>query len=450
MWRVAAGQEVGLRSDAFAKTLVCLRILAGCPVSGQSKYRRFDLCKLFLGDYCGDYVIPRGSFFQVRVCRPVTATGCKRLRIEWVIYRGIEGRELTEGQLMKVLITGGVGTISRFITDDLARAGHEVVLLNHHQKDVGGFSNISVVVCDRRNYPEFVKTCREIGPFDCVFDMISFTTDDAASSIEAFRHNTGQLVYCSTVDVYTKPGSHYPVREDSERKPSPSFPYAFQKALSEELLMEAERRGDFNLTIMRPGHTYAEESARSHLLFHAFKAAPGASYHLDRIKKGKPIIMHGDGMSVWTITHGIDVGRAFAAALVNKRAFGKAYTIAGDECMSYRKYWDAVAEVMGAPPIRYVYIPSELLGRLQPERAMLGVENFMFNNIFDNSAAKNDLGFEQTVTWPEGIRRCLDAFEATGGFDDSDKPEYAFYDRIVAEYTKLCDLLVTNVGDRAE
>ncbi|MDP2791695.1 MAG: NAD-dependent epimerase/dehydratase family protein [Rectinemataceae bacterium] len=346
---------------------------------------------------------------------------------------------------MKVLITGGSGTISRFITGTLARQGHEVILLNHHCKDTGGFENVRVVIGDRKNHPEFIRICREIGPFDCVYDMISFTAEDAASAIEAFRGNTGQLVYCSTVDVYTKTGAHYPVKEDSERKPSKGFPYACQKALSEDILMGAHERGDFRLTIVRPAHIYAEGSPRSHLLFHAFKTAPGASYHLDRIKKGKPIIMHGDGMSVWNITHGSDAAKAFTGALGNDKAFGKAYTVAGDECMSYRKYWDAVAEVMGAPPIRYVFIAAELIGRLAPELAMLCVENFMFNNIFDNSAAKADLGFEQTISWRDGIKRCLDVFEATGGFDDSDKPEYAFYDRIIEEYTAACDVMVKKI-----
>lgn len=343
---------------------------------------------------------------------------------------------------MKVLITGGTGTISRFVAGRLARAGHEVTLLNRHGAAPGDSGNIRAMVCDRKNHAEFARLCRELGPFDCVYDMISFTAQDAQSAIEAFRDNTRQLVHCSTVDVYTKTGSRYPLREDSERKPSPSFPYAFQKALGEDILMAAQDRGDFRLTILRPAHIYAEGSPRSHLLFHAFRTEPGASYHLDRIRKGKPIIMHGDGMSVWNPTHGSDAATAFAGALGNEKAFGKAYTVAGDECMSYRKYWDTVAQVMGAPPIEYVFITSELLGRLAPDRTTLCLENFMFNNIFDNSAAKADLGFVQRVSWREGVGKCLEAFEACGGFDDSDRPEYAFYDRIVDEYRAACGTLV--------
>ncbi len=343
---------------------------------------------------------------------------------------------------MKILILGGTGTISRYIVKSLAEKGHELILLNHHKKDTGIFSNVRVECCDRKNYAEFIQTCRRIGPFDCVYDMITFTPEDAHSSVEAFKHNTVQLIFCSTVDVYTKTGTHYPVREGMETQPFTSFPYAYLKKQCEDIFMDADQRGDFHVTILRPGHTYAEGSPKSHLLFNVFSTAPGAAYHLDRIKKGKPIILHGDGMSIWGVTHGSDTASAFVGALGNEKAFGKAYTVAGDECMCYRKYYEAVAEEMGAPKIRFVFIPMDLLVRLEPERAHLCSQNFMYNNVFDNSAAQKDLGMTQSISWREGIRRCLRFFEEHGGYENSDKPEYAFYDRIIEKYTAMCDELV--------
>lgn len=345
---------------------------------------------------------------------------------------------------MKILILGGSGTISRYIVGALAPQGHEIILLNHHDKDCGGYSNVRVALCDRKDYPAFIRICRALGPFDCVYDMITFTPEDAESSVEAFRGNTEELVFCSTVDVYTKTGAHYPVTEDMEKAPRESFPYAYKKRQCEEILQKAHDRGDFHLVILRPAHTYAEGSPKSHLLFHAFAAPPGASYHLDRIRKGKEIILHGDGMSVWGVTHGSDTARAFVGALGNRAAYGKAYTVAGKECMSYRKYWETVAEVMGAPPIRFVYIPMDLLLRLEPERAQLCSENFMYNNIFDTTAAERDLGMQQTVSWREGIRLCLDFFESHGGYEDSDQPQYAFYDEIIRRYTQMCSTLVND------
>ena len=343
---------------------------------------------------------------------------------------------------MKILVLGGTGTISRYIVNSLAQMGHDLILLNHHEKACYSFSNVKVELCDRKNYPSFIDTCRRVGPFDCVYDMITFTPDEARSSVEAFRNNTKQLIFCSTVDVYTKTGAHYPVKEGMETKPFESFPYAFMKKQCENIFMDAHMRGDFQTTILRPAHTYSEGSPKSHLLFNVFQTAAGASYLLDRIKKGKPIILHGNGMSVWSITHGSDTASAFVGALCNEKAYGKAYTVAGDECMCYRKYFDAVAEEMHAPAIRFVFIPMDLLLKLEPEKARLCGENFMYNNVFDNAAAKEDLGMTSNVSWHEGIRRSLDFFENHGGYEDSDKPEYAFYDHIVEKYTAMCEKLV--------
>lgn len=350
--------------------------------------------------------------------------------------------------MMKILVLGGTGTISRHIVKSLAEMGHDLILLNHHEKDCGSFANVRVKLCDRKDYPAFIETCHNIGPFDCVYDMITFTPDDARSSVEAFRGNTKQLVFCSTVDVYTKTGGHYPVVEGMETRPFESFPYAFMKKQCEDILMEADARGYFHVTILRPAHTYSEGSPKSHLLFNVFQTAPGASYLLDRIRKGKPVILHGDGMSVWGVTHGSDTASAFVGALCNPKAYGKAYTVAGDECMCYRKYFEAVAEEMCATPLRFVFIPMDLLLKLEPEKARLCSENFMYNNVFDNSAAKKDLGMTSNVSWREGIRRCLDFFESHGGYDDSDKPEYAFYDRILEKYTAMCEKLVKDYAQQ--
>ncbi len=348
---------------------------------------------------------------------------------------------------MKILVLGGTGTISRYIVSSLAKKGHDIILLNHHEKDCSKWSNVRAEICDRKDYPRFVQTCRRLGPFDCVYDMITFTPEDAKSSVEAFKGLTKQLVFCSTVDVYSKQGVRYPVRESMEKEPLESFPYAFMKKKCEDIFMEADRAGCFHTTILRPAHTYSEGSPKSHLLFNVFQTPPGASYLLDRIRKGKPIIVHGDGMSVWGVTHGSDTASAFVGALGNEKAFGKAYTVAGDECMCYRKYYEAVAEEMHAPAIRFVFIPMDLLLKLEPEKAHLCGENFMYNNVFDNSAAKTDLGMTSNVSWKEGIRKCLDFFESHGGYEDSDKDEYAFYDRIISCYQDMCDQLVKRYAE---
>ena len=340
---------------------------------------------------------------------------------------------------MRVLIIGGTGTISHFVLGYLVEAGHEVIILNHHEHAVP--EGVKVLLCDRKNYPEFIRTVRENGPYDCIYDMITFSKEDGENAIEAYKNIAGQVIFCSTVDVYSKTGTHYPVTEESERCPRESFWYGYNKNLCEELFMEADRRGYFHTTILRPGHTYAEGENGTTLLFSLLGAGVGASYLLDRLLKGKPIILHGDGMSVWNVTHGRDTGYAFFRAMCNPKTYGEAYTICGDECLCFREYYRTAARVLGAPEPQFVYIPSDVLVRMVPDRSAWAAENFTFNNILDNSKAKRDLDFHQTVSWEEGVKLFWDYHLKKGDLENSDDPAFAFYDEVIQKWNEMLALI---------
>lgn len=333
---------------------------------------------------------------------------------------------------MRVFITGGTGTISKYITDILAKRGHEIVLMKRTPLSEKNRPNVETVFCDRYNHEEFIRICKGLGKFDCVIDMITYKEKDAESTIEAFKGNTEHLIFCSTVDAYKKDGKSYPIKENFCRESSRSFEYAYQKVICENMLMDAEKRGDFKLTIIRPALTYNDGGCP------VIHALGWGSYHLDRLKKGKKIIIHGDGINIWTATHGRDVAMAFANAACNNMAYGKSYNVMGDEYMSFEQYWNTIAEAMGVPRPDYVYITTDLLYKIAPIHAEWCKENFKFNNMFDNSEAKLDLGFKYTMTWKEGIKKCIDFLEKNKGIEDSDSEQYAFYDRIIEEYDKLC------------
>ena len=143
-----------------------------------------------------------------------------------------------------------------------------------------------------------VAKLSEAGRFDCVIDMICYEPEDAQCDIELFRGRTQQFIFCSTVDVYTKTPAAYPVTEENGVLGAlPSFPYAYKKMLCEQALWEAHRRGDFALTVCRPTFTYNEAWSPG---IHSFG---GQSYHLDRLRRGKPIILHGDGTSIWVASY---------------------------------------------------------------------------------------------------------------------------------------------------
>ncbi len=331
---------------------------------------------------------------------------------------------------MKILIIGGTGNISTPITKTLMSQGHELTLFNHDATPPAWLSDVRVVTGDRSHRDAFRNKLADTGAFDCVLDMICYEPEDAACDIEVFRGRTRQFIFCSTVDVYTKTPAGYPVTEAiAELGALPSFPYGHKKMLCEQVMWAAHARGDFALTVIRPTFTYNETWSPG---IHSFG---GQSYHLDRLRKGKPIILHGDGTSLWVATYRDDTARAFVGAVGNERAFGQAYHSAPDEWMTHNHIWQTIARLLGAPPPDFVYIPTVLLGRLAPKQAEWCVENFRHNNVFDATKAKRDLGFRYTVRFEEGVRRCLEYLQAHDLIEDCAR--HPFYDRIVESWRRM-------------
>jgi nucleoside-diphosphate-sugar epimerase len=336
---------------------------------------------------------------------------------------------------MKILIIGGTGNISTGITKRLMGQGHDLTLFNHDPQPPAWLQDARVVSGNRKDFPAFEQKVASLGEFDCVIDMLCFEPSEAESDIRAFRGKTRQFILCSTVDVYTKTPSRFPVAEEGEIAPRPSFAYGYNKALCERLLWAAQARGDFALTVLRPTFTYNETWSPG---IHAFG---GQTYHLDRLRQGKPIILHGDGASIWTATYRDDTASAFAGAVGNPAAFGQAFNVTGDEWMTHHHIWRTIARAMGAPEPDFVYIPTAVLGKIAPKQAEWCVENFQYNNIFDNSKAKRVLNYRYTVPFEEGVRRCLDYLNANNLIESSDN--HPFYDRIVEAWRKQEEALAS-------
>ena len=331
---------------------------------------------------------------------------------------------------MKVLIIGGTGNISTATARRLLARGDEVTLYNRGQRQVDLPGAYKTMIGDRYDHAAFEAQMAGADAFDCVIDMIGYAPEDVESAIRAFAGRVEQYVFCSTVDVYAKRPAGYPVTGDTARTPYPSFPYAFKKAQCERILEAAQARGDFALTILRPAQTYNDSSTPLPLI------GPGAHF-LRRVRQGKPILILGDGTSLWVASHRDDVGPAFAAAAGNPKTYGKSYNVTGDEVMTWERYYTVVGEVMGALPLDLVRIPTDLLGRMAPKAAEWCVENFHYNNLFDNSAAKADLDYRYTITWEEGVRRMVAWHDARGEIDNS--PDHPLYDQIVSAWRALVE-----------
>ncbi|MFH1084156.1 MAG: NAD-dependent epimerase/dehydratase family protein [Chloroflexota bacterium] len=328
---------------------------------------------------------------------------------------------------MQVLIVGGTGLISTAITRELVARGEQVTLYNRGQREPALAPDILAatrrITGDRTDHARFEAQIAAAGPWDCVIDMICFEPAEAESAVRAFRGRAGQYIFCSTVDVYTKPAARYPVHESAERQPRPSFPYAWNKAACERVFEAAQRCGDLNVTMIRPAHTYGPGGRLVHSL--GFD-----TYFFDRVRRGLPLIVHGDGKGLWAACHRDDAGRAFAGAVGNPAAVGKAYHVTGDEWLTWDAYHQGVALAMGAPATELVHISADWLYRAMPKTALWCVENFQYPNIFDNTASKADLGFRYTIPWVEGVGQVPAWLKAHGQIASAD--DSPWYDQLIA------------------
>ncbi len=343
---------------------------------------------------------------------------------------------------MKILIIGGTGLISTRITQQLLARGDDVTHYNRGKRG-SGFGGaplggeVETIVGDRTDYVAFEKQMADAGRWDCVMDMVGFAPDDARSAVRAFAGRCNHFVFCSTVDVYAhpQPMGALPYTEDAPRHGLNA--YAAQKVECERVFEAAQVDGKLDVTMIRPAATYAEGAG-------ILDSLRGRKTYIDRLRKGKPIVVHGDGQSLWCSCHADDVARAFVNAAGNAVAIDKAYHTTGEEFLTWNQHHQVVAQAIGAPEPKLVHIPTDALAQLLPSEALSDAAhwtqtNFQFNNVFDNSAAKRDLGFRYTVRWEEGARRLVNWLDANGRIEDSDADH--FDDNLVAAWQAALDAM---------
>ena len=337
---------------------------------------------------------------------------------------------------MNILILGGTGLISTAITRQLLARGDRVTLYNRGKTESRLAAGANVIHGDRNEFTVFERQMAEAEPFDVVIDMICYTPEQAESDVRAFSGRVNQLIFCSTVNVYTKPADRYPYTEDARREPI-NDEYGTKKVQCEDIFFAAHARGDLPTTIIRPAHTYGEGGVLIHSL-------GWTTTYIDRIRKNKPIVVHGDGTSLWVPCHIDDVGHAFAVACGNERTYGRAYHTTGEEWLTWNRYHEQVAHALDAPAPTLICIPSDLLVKISPERAWTTYNNFSGNTIFDNTAAKTDLDFRYTVSWLEGVRRTVAWLDANNRIANSD--DDPFDDQVIAAWNRLSDQLISETA----
>ncbi|MBV5330834.1 NAD-dependent epimerase/dehydratase family protein [bacterium] len=319
---------------------------------------------------------------------------------------------------MKVLVLGGTGVISREIVRQLLAKGHEVTVFNRGSKALPFAKDVEKLVGDRSRRDEF-EAAMQRTRFDVVIDMICFTADDARSTARAFGGNAGQIIVTSSIAAYKRPYRSVPTVEAMETMwDDPVFPYAFNKAEMEKPLWQSIKQDKLPITIIRPSLTYG----------------PGAVNIgvLDRIRRGKPLVMFGDGSTSWTWTFVPDLAKAYVAIAGNAKTFGEDYHVTSEERCIWDDLYLEFGKLVGKAP-KIVHIPSELLYSAAPNLCSHLYFEKTFAGLFDNSKLRSAVpDFKAEVSLHEGLKSILAWWEAEAHTIDPEKD--ALEDRLVALY----------------
>ena len=328
---------------------------------------------------------------------------------------------------MKILIIGGTGTISSAITRQLAEGGHEIWLLNRGSRKDEVPAGVRQVICDVNDEAEVL---RQLGDqvFDAVCEFIGFLPSQVARDIRLFDGRTRQYVYISSASAYKKPASSHVITEGAALA-NPYWEYSRNKIACEELLMKTYREEGFPVTIVRPSHTYCERAVP--VSVHGLQ---GSWQVLRRMQEGKPVLVQGDGSSLWTLTWNEDFARGFIGLLGNPKAIGEAFQIMSDEQLTWNQIYQSVANALGVTFKPY-YASSEFLAAVAPKAYdftgnLLGDKSVTV--VFDCTKLKRAVpGFCATTRFDEGVRRCVAYVRSHPELQEEDPEFDAWCDRVI-------------------
>lgn len=301
---------------------------------------------------------------------------------------------------MKALFIGGTGTISTDVVALARQRGWEITLLNRGSKKLP--EGIRGIIADIQD-EETVAKAMEHENYDVVAQFIGYTAKDAERDIRLFRNKTKQYIFISSASAYQKPLADYRITESTPLA-NPYWEYSRHKIAAEEVLTAAYRATGFPVTIVRPSHTY--NGTKPPVCVHGAK---GNWQILQRILDGKPVIIPGDGSSLWTLTHSKDFAKGYVGLMANPHAVGHAFHITTDESMTWNQIYETIADALGKP-LNALHVASDFLARHG--------ENYDFRGellgdksatvVFDNSKIKRFVpDFVCTISMAEGLRQSV-------------------------------------------
>jgi nucleoside-diphosphate-sugar epimerase len=334
---------------------------------------------------------------------------------------------------MKVLYIGGTGNISISSVELAIQQGIEITLLNRGKSQIVAPEGANVLIADINNREEVTRVLKGL-KFDAIVNWIVFKPEEILRDYELFRDITKQYIFISSASVYQKPPT-YPVITESTPVCNPFWDYSQNKIACEELCNQLYRDKGFPVTIVRPSHTYRTSIPIAVGGWTDFTV-------VDRIRKGKPVVVHGDGTSLWTLTHSDDFAKGFNGLLGNIHAIGHSFHITSDELLTWNQIYQAVGEAVGAEP-NIVYIPSDNICRVADTMDMGWMRGNLLGDkaycaIFDNTKIKSFVPeFVATVPFATGIKRTIGWFEAAPGRAVISEEINHFMDTLIGLYSKV-------------
>jgi len=338
-----------------------------------------------------------------------------------MVGSGDDGREGWYLVPRRILFLGGTGVISAACVRRAVERGHEVTVLNR-----GSTS--------RRELPERVDVLRAdlrdaaavdaaLGDrrFDAVAQFLAFTPDQVEADIERFVGRTRQYVFVSSASAYQKPPASVPVTESTPLK-NPFWQYSRDKIACEDRLLHAYREIDFPMTVVRPSHTYDDTTLPT----------LGGWTDIARMRAGRPVVVHGDGTTQWTLTHSDDFAVGFVGLLGRPEAIGNAYTITGDSAPTWNQVYQWLARAAGVEEPRLVHVASETIAAALPELGPGLVGDKAHSMVFDTSKLRALAPeFATTIPYSLGAERAISWYDAHPEAQQVDRDLDARFDRLI-------------------
>lgn len=327
---------------------------------------------------------------------------------------------------MKALFIGGTGIISTAISKKLLEEGHELWLINRGSRNYELPEGAHIITADIED-EGYVAKALEGQQFDTVTDFIAYRPEQLERDYRLFKGKTKQFIYISSASVYQKPLPTYKVTESTSIR-NPYWEYASNKVDGEVMMMKLYREEGFPVTIVRPGHTYCERKIPL-----GVQGKKGFYQTVKRMLEGKPIIVHGDGSSLWTMTSSKDFAKGFIGLMGNIHAIGETVQITSDETLTWNQIHQAIADALGVPYKPY-YVATEFLTRCGAHVLDAGglTGDKAHSIVYDNTKIKRLVpGYTATIRFDQGIRETVQ-YVLTHPEAQIEDPEFdAWCDRVI-------------------